>query len=90
MCCYGAQPYDPKDAGTPYDLHFVYCRRMRRFLGTTNIAFAGIDPSVPFGGADHLVVVSFFKHVLGGASLGVALAEARQDFIKKQMMAEGI
>jgi hypothetical protein len=88
-CCYGAQLYDPKDAGGAVPICISYIAGgCVGFLGSTNIAFAGLDPSVPFGGADHLVS-SFFKHVLGGASLGVALAKARQDFIKKQMMSEG-
>jgi hypothetical protein len=78
-CCFGAQLFDPKNAGGAVPICVSYMAGgCLGFLGSTNMAFGGIGEWV---GAD-LLATFFFQKALGGASLGRALAEARQDFIK--------
>jgi hypothetical protein len=83
MCCYGASVFDPSD---PANVHpgeppipSVYLRQgAYGFLGSTNTAWVG-GPSMM--GADW-VVASFLRGVLGGASLGRAALEGKQDFLR--------
>jgi len=76
-CCYGAQLYDP--AGTKPGICVTYLREGAvGFLGSTTIAYGPADKN---GEAD-LLCRYFVEALLKGASLGRALLDARQRFIK--------
>jgi len=86
-CCFGAQLYDPKEAGGigPICLSY-FARGAVGYLGSTNTVFGGFSEDT-YGRGDFLASY-FFQEVLAGASLGAALAKARQLFIKKQSMCD--
>ncbi|MGH9360822.1 MAG: C25 family cysteine peptidase, partial [Thermoanaerobaculia bacterium] len=83
MCCYGGLVFDPDDdaaevAGalpipTAYLQQGAY-----GFAGSTTIAWVGPEAMVC---ADR-VIASFLRGTLRGASLGRALLEAKQDFVR--------
>lgn len=76
-CCYGAQLYDPNDAGGHLGIALSYLADGAwGFFGSTTIAYG---PSEGNGSAD-LVCQYFLQRVLAGASLGRAALEARQKF----------
>lgn len=76
-CCYGAQLYDPADAGGQKGIALTYLEDgAAAVFGSTTIAYG---PSEGNGSAD-LICQFFVQHVLGGASLGRAVLEARQKF----------
>lgn len=80
-CCYGAELYDPEqndqqDLGIA--LTYLYNKAIA-FLGSSTIAYG---PSTGQGLAD-LITQYFVKNVIAGASIGRALLEARQEFLKK-------
>lgn len=77
-CCYGAELYDPADAdGRPGICSTYLAQGAYGFFGSTCIAYG---PAEGNGQAD-LICQSFVEAVLGGASLGRAVLEARQRFI---------
>jgi hypothetical protein len=83
MCCYGANVFDP---GSETAIHpgeppiaSVYLKQgAHGFFGATNTAWVGPETMLC---ADWLVA-AFLKGVLGGASLGRAALEAKQDFVR--------
>jgi len=77
-CCYGAELYDPKEAGEEPGICTTYLGEgAYGFLGSTTIAYG---PAEGNGQAD-LICQYFLEAVLKGASLGRAMLEARQRFI---------
>jgi peptidase C25-like protein len=78
-CCYGAELYEP-DAKTPAGVCMHYLKAGAiGFLGATNTAYG---PATRNGSAD-LLCRFFLESVLGGATLGRALLEARLRFVKE-------
>lgn len=76
-CCYGAQLYDPADAGGEKGIALAYLEDgAAAVFGSTTIAYG---PSEGNGAAD-LICQYFVQQVLGGSSLGRAALEARQKF----------
>lgn len=83
MCCYGAQVYDRHDptCGFPGDLPIAstYLRQGAYGLaGATRIAWVGVDQMM----CADWIASDFLKRVLGGASTGRALLEAKQQYIQ--------
>lgn len=79
-CCYGAELYDPSLAPPMGICHAYLAAGAYGFLGSTTIAYGPFDP--PNASAD-LICRHFLEAVLRGASLGSALLEARQRFIRE-------
>jgi hypothetical protein len=78
-CCYGAELYEP-DAKTPAGICIHYLESGAiGFLGATNTAYG---PATRNGSAD-LLCRFFLESVLGGATLGRALLEARLRFVRE-------
>jgi hypothetical protein len=76
-CCYGAQLWDPADAGGGVPMPIAYLQDgALGFFGSTNTAYG---PSEGNGSAD-LICQYFLQQVLGGASMGRAALEARLKF----------
>jgi hypothetical protein len=77
-CCYGAQLYDPaKEPGKQIGIGNTYLAgRAYGFFGSTTIAYGPADGN----GAADLICQFLLQRVLGGASLGRAALEARQQF----------
>ena len=76
-CCYGAQLYDPADAGGEKGIALAYLEDgAAGFFGSTTIAYGPCEGN---GSAD-LICQYFIQQVLGGSSLGRAALEARQKF----------
>lgn len=76
-CCYGAQLYDPKDAGGQHGIALAYLLDgASAFFGSSTIAYG---PSEGNASAD-LICQFFLQQVLSGASTGRAALEARQKF----------
>lgn len=83
MCCYGAKVFDPTapEAAQPGEppIPMVYLRQgAYGYLGATTIAWVGGDEMM----CADWIIASFLKGVLGGASLGRATLEARQDMLR--------
>lgn len=77
-CCYGAQLYDPSALGVHRPICNEYLAQgALGFLGSTTIAYGPADGT----GAADIICIEFMKAVLGGASLGRALLEARQKYM---------
>jgi hypothetical protein len=86
-CCFGAHLYHPKEAEGVGPICLSYLARgALGYLGSTNTVFGGFSEDT-YGKGDFLARF-FFEQVLAGASLGEALAEARQHFIKSQSMCD--
>ncbi|MBI3374056.1 MAG: hypothetical protein HY017_20215 [Betaproteobacteria bacterium] len=82
MCCYGAQVYSPNDpaASLPgeWPIASTYLRQgALGFAGSTMIAWVGADQMM----CADWIVASYLKGALGGASLGRAFLESKQDYI---------
>ncbi len=76
-CCYGAQLYDPADAGGQAGIALGYLADgAAAFFGSTTIAYG---PSEGNASAD-LICQFFLLQVLAGSSTGRAVLEARQQF----------
>jgi hypothetical protein len=77
-CCYGAQLYNPAPVpNRQIGISNTYmANRAYGFFGSTTIAYGPADGN---GSAD-LLCQYFLQRVLGGASLGRAALEARQQF----------
>lgn len=83
MCCYGAQVYDPKDPAAQlageWPIASTYLRQGAvGFAGATRIAWVGLDQMM----CADWIVTAYLKSALGGASLGRAMLEAKQDYAK--------
>jgi len=77
-CCYGGMLYDPELAGGHAGFVDTYLAAgAYGYVAATNVAYG---PANGNDGAD-LVCRFFLQHVLGGASLGRALLQARQDYV---------
>ena len=83
MCCYGAQVYSPSDkaASVPgaWPLASTYLRGgAPGFVGSTMIAWVGDKTMV----CADWIAAGYLKSVLGGASIGRAFLEAKQDYVR--------
>jgi hypothetical protein len=83
MCCYGAQIFSPTDPAArqrgEWPLASTYLRKgALGFVGSTRIAWVG-ESAISY--ADWLVTV-YLKSILGGASIGRAFLEAKQDYLR--------
>lgn len=78
-CCYGGQLYNPNLAKGQAGICNTYLgNKAYGFFGSTTIAYGPADGN---GSAD-LICQFFLRSVFGGASLGRAALEARQQFIE--------
>jgi hypothetical protein len=83
MCCYGAQIFSPFDkaATVPgaWPLASTYLRgEAPGFVGSTMIAWVGDKTMV----CADWIAAGYLKSVLGGASIGRAFLEAKQDYVR--------
>ena len=83
MCCYGAQVYSPADpAGAvpgEWPLASTYLRKGGLgFVGSTMIAWVGDEEMM----CADWVAAGYLKCALGGASVGRAFLEAKQDYVR--------
>jgi hypothetical protein len=83
MCCYGAQIYSPTDPAAQnsgdWPLASTYLRKgALGFAGSTMIAWVGLGQMM----CADWIVASYLKGALGGASLGRAFLEAKQDYVR--------
>jgi Peptidase family C25 len=83
MCCYGASVFDVNDPAnvSPGDppIPSVYLEQgALGFLGSTTTAWVGPDTMM----CADWIVAAFLKASLGGASLGRATLESKQDFVR--------
>jgi len=83
MCCYGAQVFSPSDkaAAVPgaWPLASTYLRGgAPGFVGSTMIAWVGDKTMV----CADWIATGYLKSVLGGASIGRAFLEAKQDYVR--------
>ena len=83
MCCFGANIFDPLDPAAQHPgeppISSVYLRQGAfGFLGSTCTAWVGLDSML----CSDWIVAAFLKSVLGGASLGRATLEARQNLAR--------
>jgi hypothetical protein len=83
MCCYGAQVYDPNDpaANQPaeWPLAISYLREGAcGFAGATMIAWVGPTQMM----CADWIVAGYLKGVLDGASLGRALLDSKQHYVR--------
>lgn len=86
-CCYGAQLFDPQQAGNVLPISNSYLDAGAiAFLGSTTIAYG---PAEGNGSAD-LLTQYFLINALTGASLGRASLEARQKFVQGQKMEDPV
>ncbi len=81
-CCYGAELYDPQSIGVEMGLANAYLKRgAYGYVGSTNIAYG---PASGNGEAD-LICQYFLRNVLKGASIGRAMLESRQEYVRKHV-----
>jgi hypothetical protein len=83
MCCFGASIFDPLDPTAAHPSEFpipsIYLRQgAYGFFGSTCTAWVGVTSMMC---ADWIVATAL-KSMLNGASLGRALLEGKQDFIR--------
>lgn len=84
-CCYGAEIYDDGALGHGEPICTTYLARgAAGFLGSTNIS-VGSDAG---DGLADVMAREFMSRVLKGASLGRALLEARQAFVRDQCLGD--
>jgi hypothetical protein len=84
-CCYGAQLYNPALSNNQAGICSTYlANKAYAFFGSTTIAYG---PSDGNDNAD-LICQYFLQSLLGGASIGRALLEARQEFIHNANMSD--
>ena len=82
-CCYGAELFDYRAVGTAQPICMSYLLGgAYAYLGSTNIAYG---PAVGNGQAD-LITQYFLQNLLTGATTGRAFLQARQTFIRTQVM----
>ena len=86
-CCYGAQLFDPQQAGNVLPICNSYLDAGAiAFLGSTTIAYG---PGSGNGSAD-LLTQYFLINALAGSSFGRAFLEARQKFVLGQKMEDPV
>jgi len=86
-CCYGAQLFDPQQAGNVFPICNSYLDAGAiAFLGSTTIAYG---PGSGNGSAD-LLTQYFLINALAGSSFGRAFLEARQKFVLGQKMEDPV
>jgi Peptidase family C25 len=86
-CCYGAQLFDPAQAGNDLPISNSYLDAGAiAFLGSTTIAYG---PAEGNGAAD-LLTQYFMINALAGSSFGRAFLEARQKFVLGQKMEDPV
>lgn len=86
-CCYGAQLFDPEQAGNVMPICNSYLDAGAiAFLGSTTIAYGPADGN----GAADLLTQYFMINALAGSSLGRAFLEARQKFVLGQKMEDPV
>jgi hypothetical protein len=79
-CCYGSELYDPQATAGQAGVACTYLKeKAYGFFGSTTIAYGPADGNEL---AD-LICQFFLKRVVGGASLGRAALEARQQFVQE-------
>lgn len=83
MCCYGAQVYHPQDPAAQqngaWPIASTYLRKGAvGFAGATMIAWVGLDTML----CADWIVAQYLKSAATGASIGRALLEAKQDFLR--------
>ena len=79
-CCYGAQLYDPAEAGGVVGISNTYLASGAfAFFGSTTAAYGGHDSNQ----AADLLCQYFLREVLGGASTGRGTLAARQEFVRR-------
>jgi hypothetical protein len=82
VCCYGAQVYSPDHklanppGALPVPIAYLHAGALG-FMGAIKIAWVGADTMM----CADWIVASYLKKALGGASLGRALLESKQDYI---------
>jgi Peptidase family C25 len=84
VCCYGAGIFAPDSPlaqprgsnALPIAVAYLHSGALA-FMGSTEIAYVGSDEPL----CGDLIVASYLKKALGGASLGRAMLEAKQDFL---------
>lgn len=77
-CCYGGMLYDPAEAGgVPGFVDTYLSAGAYGYCASTNTAYG---PAEGNDAAD-LICRAFLQHALGGASLGRAMLQARQDYV---------
>ena len=86
-CCYGAQLFDPEQAGNVLPISNSYLDAGAiAFFGSTTIAYG---PAEGNGSAD-LLTQYFMINALSGSSLGRACLQARQKFVQGQKMEDPV
>ncbi len=86
-CCYGAQLFDPTDAGSSLPISNAYLDAGAvGYFGSSTLAYG---PAAGNGAAD-LITQYFLIDMLDGASLGRACLQARQKFVQTQKMADHV
>lgn len=84
-CCYGAELYNPAlTGGQPGICNTYLQKKAYGFFGSSNIAYG---PSSGNGAAD-LLCQYFLQAMVKGSSLGLAVLQARLDFIKSLSIAD--
>ncbi|MCC7058461.1 MAG: hypothetical protein IT272_13695 [Chitinophagales bacterium] len=78
-CCYGAELFDPNNEGT-HNLGIANTYLKNKAIAFTGSSTIAYGPSSGNSLAD-LITQYFIKNVIGGASTGRALLEARQKFL---------
>jgi hypothetical protein len=85
MCCYGAALFDPADPRVNAEeagdapIPSVYLRQgAYGFVGSTTVAWVGLKTME----CADWIVASFMRYVMGGASTGRALLDAKQEFVR--------
>jgi hypothetical protein len=82
-CCYGANLYDYTLSGAHPPLCLTYLwKGACAVMGSTNISYG---PAASNGQADFMAQY-FLKEILAGASTGRAMLQARQTFVRNQIM----
>jgi hypothetical protein len=84
-CCFGAELYDHVGLGAAKPICMTYLEGgAAAYVGSTNVAYG---PASGNGQAD-LITQNFLGYCLGGASAGRALLQARQEFVRTQVMSQ--
>jgi hypothetical protein len=83
MCCYGAQVYSPDDPAAivrgEWPIASTYLRGgAPGFAGATMIAWVGVDQMM----CADWIAAGYLKGVMGGASIGRAFLESKQDYLR--------
>lgn len=83
-CCYGAELYDPKGLPAMSIANRYLAKGAAGVLASTTIAYGPADEN---GNAD-VICQLFLEQLLRGASLGRAMLEARQGYVRLQSVVD--